>query len=64
MKEVLLTEEAAGHWTDSNEPVELPTAVKDVLTLSVNSRQSISNAVEVSLSRGIGLVPLPSRRPI
>jgi hypothetical protein len=37
----------------SGEAAEFPTDVKEVLTLLVNSWRSISNALEVSFSRGV-----------
>jgi hypothetical protein len=46
------------------EPTSLATGVKNVLTLLVNSRRSISNAMGVNITRGMDLVPLSFKSPM
>ena len=44
------------------ESAEIPTGVKEVLTLLVKSRWSISTAIEVSFNRGMYAVSLAFQR--
>jgi hypothetical protein len=52
------------HWANLRESAQFPTSVKEVVTLLVKSRRSISNPMEVRISRGMYLVPLTSERRI
>jgi hypothetical protein len=49
---------------DSGESAEFPTSVKEVMTLLVNVRQSISNVMGVRFARGIGSVWLAFKQRI
>jgi hypothetical protein len=48
--------------TDDHESAEFPTSVKEVVTLLVKSRWSISTAIEVSFNRGMYAVSLAFQR--